>query len=324
MLLMIVGAAVLSSGCIGPNIRLFADHTFPLREFVLEGRERGKVLVISVRGVISDAPRRGMMRPKPSMVQEIVSQLRRAEKDREIKAVILKIDSPGGTTTASDVLYKEIMDFKKKTGAKVVTSMMGVAASGGYYIALPSDKIMAHPTTITGSLGVIFLRPKVTGLMDKIGVKVEINKSGENKDMGSPFRRPTSDESEIFQGLTEEFAGRFRNLLLTHRKLEKKTLDKVSTARVYHAKEALELGLIDEIGYLSDALSRAKEIAGLSKDAKVVVYRRTTYPDDNIYNSSTNRFEGAGNPIIDLGILNPLTSLSTGFYYMWLPAVDGE
>jgi protease-4 len=127
------------------------------------------------------------------MVQEFVSQLRLAEKDKKIKALLLKIDSPGGSVIASDIVYNEILAFKKRTGAKVVVAMMGVAASGGYYISLPADTIVAHPATITGSIGVIFFRPKVTGLMGKIGVGVEVNKSGKNKDIGSPFRQTTAE-----------------------------------------------------------------------------------------------------------------------------------
>ena len=112
------------------------------------------------------------MDQRPSQVQEVVSRLRRAEKDEEVKAVLLEINSPGGSITASDILYHEIMDFKERTGARVVAALMDVAASGGYYIALPADRIIAHPTTITGSVGVILVQPKVTGLMDKLGLRL--------------------------------------------------------------------------------------------------------------------------------------------------------
>jgi protease-4 len=172
------------TGCTAPKIRLFPSQADPLKEFTLEGESAPKILVVPIRGIISDSPREGFVRTRPSLVQEVVSQLRRAEKDEKIKAVILKIDSPGGSVTASDILFSEIEGFKKRTGAKVVVALMGVGASGAYYISLPADHILAHPTTITGSIGVIFARPKVTGLMEKIGVAVEVNKSGADKDMG--------------------------------------------------------------------------------------------------------------------------------------------
>ena len=121
------------SSCVPHNIRLYPSSADPLREFTLQGKEKGKILVIPIRGVISDAPKEQFFRSKPSMVQELVSQLRRAEKDKQIKAVLLKIDSPGGSVIASDILYNEIAAFKKRTGVKVIVAMMGIVASGRFY-----------------------------------------------------------------------------------------------------------------------------------------------------------------------------------------------
>ncbi len=310
-------AAIIINGCGAPNIKLFTDPSDPLQEFTLQGKEKGKVLIIPVRGIISDSTKKGMLYDMPSMVQEIVSQLRIAEKDEEIRAVLLKIVSPGGSTTASDILYHEIMAFKKRTGAKVVAAMMDIAASGGYYVSLPSDLIIAHPTTVTGSIGVIFLRPTVTDLMGKIGLDIEVIKSGQNKDMGSPFRQSTEEEQKIFQDLINELGGRFINLVAKHRKINQNILSDISTARVYLAREALQLRLVDKIGYLNDAVMQAKKLAGLNEDCKVIVYRRTRYPNDNIYNTSTTKFGSQRLSLIDLGILDSLTSLRTGFYYLW-------
>ena len=310
-------------GCTTPKIRLFPGQADPLHEFALEGQARQKILVIPVRGIISNAPREGFIRTRPSMVQEIVSQLRLAEKDENIKAVILKIDSPGGSVTASDILYNEIKVFKERSGAKVVAAMMGLTASGGYYISLPADYMLAHPTTITGSIGVIFRRPRITGLMDKVGIDVEVNKSGKNKDIGSPFRAATVEEEKIFQDLTDSLAVRFVELVAKHRKLEPETIAKISTARVYLANEALELGLIDEIGYLDTAVLQAKKLARLPDDAKVVVYRRTEYPDDNLYNTSTRYDDGHGS-LVSLELPGSLNRITTGFYYLWPAAALDE
>ena len=160
-ILLLVAAALLAGGCGGLRVNIGADAREPLKEFTLEGKEKGKVLVIPVRKFLSDAPRRGFLGERASLVQEVVAQLRLAEKDQEIKALLLEINSPGGSITASDILYHEIMEFKQQTKAKVVAALMDVAASGAYYIALPADRIVAHPTTITGSVGVIFMKPKV-------------------------------------------------------------------------------------------------------------------------------------------------------------------
>ena len=311
------------SGCQTPKIRLFPSQADPLQEYILSGKDDEKILVIQIRGVISNAPQEGFVRTRPSVVQEVVSQLRLAEEDENLKAVILKIDSPGGTVTASDILYNEIAVFKKRTKARVVVAMMGVVASGGYYISLPADYILAHPTTITGSIGVIFVRPKVAGLMQKIGVAVEVNKSGADKDMGSPFRQTSVEEEKIFQDFTDRLGVRFVDLVARHRKLQPEVVAQISTAQVYLADEALELGLVDEVGYLEDAVNQAKKLAGLAEDAKVVVYRRTEYPDDNIYNTST-QYGGGKASLISLELPGSLNHIQTGFYYLWPAAFTGD
>jgi len=318
---LILTIIIVMGGCAAPQVKLFSDASDPLKESILQGTEKGKILVISLQGVISTNPREGTFRTMPSMVQEVVSQLRMAEKDEEIKCLLLKVDSPGGTATASDILYSEILAFKQRTKVKVVVSMMGIAASGGYYVSLPADMIFAHPTTITGSIGVVFMRPNVTKFIDKIGFTMDVNKSGKNKDMGSPFRRPTPEETQILQDLTDGLADQFLKLVARHRDLEEATLSTISTARVYLPQEAKALGLIDGIGYLDDALKEALRISGLPEKAKVVAYRRTVFPNDNIYNPLTTRANIQAKPLIDLGIQNAATQLTPGFYYVWTPGL---
>ncbi len=324
LLFALVTTLLLFIGCTAPKIRLFPSQADPLKEFTLEGKADQKILVIPVRGVISDTPREGFFRTRPSLVQEVVSQLRLAEDDKKVKAVVLKIDSPGGSVTASDILFNEILTFKERTGAKVVVAMMGIAASGGYYISLPADYILAHPTTLTGSIGVIFLRPKVAGLMEKIGVGVEVNTSGINKDMGMPYRPATAEEKKILQAMTDRLGIRFVDLAAKYRNLDPAVTAKIATARVYLDNEALELGMVDEIGYLDQAIAKAKQLAGLPDNARVTVYRRTEYPDDNIYNTST-RYGGGDLSVISVDLLpDALNQLRTGFYYLWPAAAMAE
>jgi protease-4 len=311
----------LLNGCMFPAVKLFTDASDPLKEFVLEGDEEGKVLMISAYGIISDIPKQGLFVTHPSMVQDIVSQLRLAEKDPEIKAILFKIDSPGGTVTASDILYHEIKSFKERTGVKVTAVIMNIAASGGYYMALPSDLIMSHPTSMTGSVGVIFLQPKLYELMDKIGVGVRANTSGENKDMGSPFRKTTDTEDKIFQSLTDSLGKRFFDLVIEHRKIGPEVMEDVSSARIYLAQEALTLGLIDEIGYITDAISRTKEMADLNENSQVIVYRRVEYPDDNLYNTQS-RAGSMKSSLIDLGLPDTSFLNRAGFYYLWPSGID--
>jgi protease-4 len=305
---------LLAVGCVSTPNPFLGQDTIPLKEYTLQGSASEKILVIPVTGMISDDPKEGLIATNPSLVQDVVSQLRKAERDKRIRAVVLKIDSPGGSVTASDLLYREIADFKQRSGAKVVVAMMDLAASGGYYIALPADHIVAHPTTLTGSVGVIFLVPKVTGLMEKIGVGVNVNKSGKNKDMGSPFRPSTKEEEQLLQDLTDRLGKRFVDLVRENRKLDPKALEEVATARVFLAPEALKLGLVDSVGYVSDALRKAQELAGLPEDARVIVYRRVAYPNDTVYNT---RAEAGALKLVDLGVIGTFSDLRTGFYYLW-------
>jgi protease IV len=316
-------ACIMIAGCVAPNVKLFTDATDPLKEYVLEGEAKEKILIISIKGVITDLSKKGMLQSEPSMVQDIVSQLRLAEKDPDIKAVVFTIDSPGGSVTASDILYHEIMKYKEKTGAKVTAVLMNVAASGGYYVALPADRIFAHPTSITGSIGVIFLRPKVYGLMEKIGVDVAVSTSGQNKDMGSPFREATEEEKEIFQTLTDSLGSRFSDLVLKHRQIDPEKFEEICSARIYLAQEAKDRGLVDEVGYVGDALTKTKNMAGVPEDAKVVVFRRNEYPNDNIYNTQT-QLSGSSSPLVNLGLPDLEIFSQPGFYYLWPAGLNGE
>lgn len=317
--------AFVAGGCGGLKVNIgTASKTEPLKEFTLKGHDSGKVLVIPVRGFLSDTPRKGFLGDRASMLEEVVSQLHKAEMDKEIRAVLLEINSPGGSITASDILYHEIAEFKQRTGTKIVAALMDVAASGGYYIALPADRILAHPTTITGSVGVIFIVPRVAGLMDKLGVAVEIHKSGKDKDMGSPFRPSTRDEQAILQGLTDKMGKKFIDLVAKHRTEDARVLADISTARIYLASEALELKLIDRIGYVDDAISEAKDLAGLTEDARVVVYRRSKYPNDNIYNTSSSSQTGAAAAFVNLSLPEIIPDLSPGFYYLWTPGTGSN
>jgi protease IV len=315
-----ISALLLITACSAPRVNLFGNLQEPLKEFTLEGSGADKILLIPINGVISDSPKKSLITSSPSIVEQVVSQLNKAEKKGDIRAVLFKIDSPGGSITASDMLYHEIMLFKERTKAKIIVSMTDIAASGAYYISLPADIIIAHPTTITGSIGVVFLQPKVTGLMDKIGLGVDVKKFGRYKDMGSPFRNSTEEEQKLMQKAVDDFGERFLNLAQKHRRLEKQSLDEVSTARVFLADEALKLGLIDKIGYLSDAVRETKKIAHLSENARVVIYRREEAPDINYYNTAAASTKALNISVINLE-LPEIMNFKAGFYYLWTGSI---
>lgn len=324
-LYLIAGMLVLFllTACAVPQVKLFTDATDPLKEFTIEGSGGDKILLVPIRGVISDNPQKGLLSTSPSMVQQVVSQLKKAEQDKRIKAVLFKINSPGGSITASDLLYHEILSYKERTNAKVIVCMMDMATSGGYYMSLPADMIMAHPTSLTGSVGVIFLQPKVMGLMDKLGLGVDVKKYGKNKDMGSPFRENTEEEQKLLQITINHLGERFTSLVKKHRKLDPQALAEMSTARLFLAEEALKLGMIDKIGYLSDAVKETKLLAGLTGDARVVLYRRAEHPDDNLYSIAGAATGDSRLSLINIELPDSL-NLTTGFYYIWPGAIGGD
>ncbi len=316
--------AFLASSCVSVHVQLGGPSEEPLKEYTLEGTEKGKVLVVPVTGFLSDTSKKGLLGEEASQVQEVVSRLRRAEKDKEVKAVLLEINSPGGSITASELLYHEIARFKERTGAKVVAAFMDIAASGGYYTALAADRIVAHPTSITGSVGVILIEPKVAGLMEKLGIAVDVNKSGSEKDIGSPFRPSTPEENKIMQGLIDNLAHQFLDLVAQRRHIGAQELTRIATARIYIASEALQLKLVDRVGYLSDALEEAKSLAGLPGDAKVVVYRHAKDANDNLYNTSLSASAGRTPAVVGMNLPEIIPPLAPGFYYLWLPGATGR
>ncbi len=306
-------------GCITSNIKLFTDGTDPLKEFVLRGTGSKKVLLVPVNGTISLEAGGNVLRSRPGMVQETVSQLSLAEQDDNVKAIVLMVNSPGGTVTASDMLYEEIRRFKERSGIKVVVCMLDVAASGGYYISLPADLICAHPTTLTGSVGVIFLRPEIDGLMKMIGVGVNTGKSGKYKDMGSPFRGATEEENRLFQDIISSMAAQFTEKVQLHRRLTPAQMEDAATARIFTADDALKTGLIDRICYVDDAIEEAMKLAGIPSSSRVIVYRRDRFHNDNRYIMDTTA--SSGKPLVDTGILGQAASLSAGLYFLWPAAI---
>ena len=312
---------LLLTGCFPTTVKMFSDGTEPLREFTVEGKGKDKVLIVSIQGAITDQPSEGMFKNRPGLLAETLAQLKKARLDKGVKALVLKVDSPGGTVTASDILYNEIRLFKEMRGIPVVVSIMNVGASGAYYLSLPADKIIAHPTSIVGSVGVIFLRPKVYGLMDKIGLKMEVNTSGPEKDMGSPFKAATEEERVYFQNMIRSMADRFYTLVTTHRKLPEGALDTIKKAGVYMPEEAVKLGLVDGIGYLPESIGLAVKMAGIEGPYSVVTYRRDRFPDDTIYNNAAAQEKGG----MPLNLHVPgLGGMTAGFYYVSPLFLDGE
>ncbi len=319
---------VLFSAACSPRITLFrAPSETPLKERIVSaetdaktGKIKQKILLIPIRGFISDYPSQGLLGARPSMVQDVVAQLRMAQKDMSVRAVVLMVNSPGGTTTASDILYHEIMQYKKFSNATVVACFLDIATSGAYYASLAADRIFSHPTGITGSVGTILLKPELYGLLDSIGVGMKAYKSGRLKDMGSIFRKATPEEHKLFENIIQDLNKRFLVLTAMHRKLSEKKLSEVATGRLFTASQAKDIGLVDEIGYVDDVLASVRSLAKLPASSPVVAYRREQTANDNEYNITSAIGPGPIH-LMDLGPLDMASKLKAGFYYIWEPAL---
>ncbi len=315
-----VAAALAAAPACSPHIHLDVLGQEKLEEIVLlPGPAKDKVLMIDVEGMISSTVDDGLLSREKNAVSRVFERLERAGRDPLVKAVILRLDTPGGEVTASDVIYHEILRFRERTGKPVVGLMMAVAASGGYYIASACDVIMAHPSTLTGSIGVISVFPSLESLMGKVGVKVNIIKSGAAKDSGSPFRDMTEEERALFQGIIDEYYETFLGVVARGRKdrIPADELRKLADGRVYTAQQALKLGLIDAVGYFDDAFRKARELSSLTS-ARLVSY--TYYPKvkTNIYAGRLGDFS----PLEAKFLESTVAALKTGFYYLWLPQAE--
>jgi protease IV len=192
----------------------------------------------------------------------ILSYIRQAQNDPTIKALVLRINSPGGSAAASDEIARELRAFRR-SGRPVIASMSDVAASGAYWVATAADKIWASQSTMTGSIGVIFEVTRLDELYQKIGVQVDVVKSGPFKDIGSSARGMTADERRILQGMVDDVYDQFVTQVADGRKMKKEDVKKLADGRVWTGRQAKELGLVDELGNLYDAVNDAAKIAGL-------------------------------------------------------------
>jgi protease-4 len=264
----------MAAGCVTVKVNLFEEDK-PLKETVVSGEGGDKILLMDLSGMMMETPRGGLwgLLGKGVGPARVKEELDKARKDEGIKALVLRINSPGGTVSAADMIYHEILQFKKERRAPVVACFMGLAASGGYYVAQAADEIIAHPTTLTGSIGVVAMKFNLKGLMNKVGVEQDTVKSGPWKDFWSPFKPAGEAEKQMMQAIIDDFHRLFTAVVERHRGLSRQEVRKVADGRVFTAAQALDLKLVDRVGYLDDAVRAAQAKAGLTA-AKVVRYDR--------------------------------------------------
>ena len=227
----------------------------------------GRIAVISLSGTITIGE--SSLLSSSTITPELVRDyLTRAEKNKRVKAIVLQIESPGGEIAPCQEILWEIERVKETK--PIVVSMGGTATSGGYYISTKANKIVALPTTMTGSIGVISAIPNIEGLLEKLGIQIEIFKGGKYKDMYRGLRELTPEEEEIMQGMIDEYYEQFIDVVAEGRGLGKEEVRNLATGQIYTGTEAKELGLVDELGDLDTAINSAMELAGI--ETAVVEY----------------------------------------------------
>jgi protease-4 len=229
------------------------------------------VMRIPVSGVLTRSQSSGVFGDVSDPVGTVLACIQDATQDEEVMAIILEIDSPGGEVTASDVIYKALLDFKKaRKGRKVVALFGDVAASGAFYIAMAADYIVVQPTTITGSIGVLISTMNFKGLGDMLGVKDVTIKSGPNKDLLNPLREITPAEKALVQAVVDDIYVRFVKIVCEGRHLEEPAVKLIADGRILTAQQALDAKLVDEIGYWDDTVKKTAELLG---EDEVKVFR---------------------------------------------------
>ncbi len=206
--------------------------------------------------------------------EEIVRQFKKYRENKSVKAIVFRVNSPGGGVAASQEIYAEVKKTRD-SGKPVVVSMGEVAASGGYYVSLGANKILANPGTLTGSIGVIIQYFQVEELMKKIGVDAPTYKSGKYKDVGSPFRRSTEDEKKFFDQLIANVYEQFLDAVVAERKLDRNKVLQYADGRVFTGKQAVEYGFVDTLGTLEDAIALAGEMGGIKGTPRVIRERKS-------------------------------------------------
>ena len=328
-LVLVAAALLLAPGCayVAVNPSLLGGRG-PLGEIKVQPAEgwlvSNKILLVDISGPITSSEDSFFGRGE-STIDVLRETLENAVKDRNIVAVVLRIDSPGGGVTASDICYNEIKRFKKKAAegrgrpVPVIAAMMDTAASGGYYLAMAADEVWAHPTTLTGSIGVVATVPQISGLAQKLGVGVQVVKSGRLKDMGSMWHELTQEERDVFQGMIDSAYNRFVKVVAQNRPgLGEADVRRLADGRVYTADQAKEANLIDNVGYMDDILAAARKRAGV-KDASVVTYARRYEEKPTVYSKQGLPAENTQVNLLNIDTGYLTRPSSPRLHYLWLP-----
>jgi protease-4 len=280
-----------------------------------------KIAIIDVKGTMANEREGTLLQTGQNPVSTFIENLDKAAKDSDVKAIVLRVDSPGGTVVAAEIMYHSLKEFKSKTKKPVVVCVTGMAASGAYYLSCAADGIVAQKSSVVGNIGTIFQTFSIAGTMQKIGVQAVTIKSGQLKDLGSPLHNLTPAEQEVLEGIVKELFAQFLAVVREGRKdISEQKLQELTDGRVFTGEQALGEDLVDKIGYLSDGIKWAKEMAGVKK-AKVVIYHRPSIYTPNAY-SPVSSYAAGLESLINIELPDWLSTGKSQFLYLWQPGLE--
>lgn len=292
-----------------------------------DGRTAHRVAVIDVTGMILNAKTPGLLSEGENPVSRFREALDKAAEDEDVKAVILRLNTPGGAVAASEMMYGDVLKFKQQTGKPVVILMMDVTASGGYYLACAGDHLIAYPSTITASIGVIIQTVSLQPALSSIGIQTEAITSGPNKDAASPLSTMTDGHRAVLRSMVDEFYASFTEIVRDARPMiSEQHFKEVTDGRIVSGKRAHEVGLVDALGDLDDAFAKAKELARI-KDAAMIRYHRPLEYVGSAYATSQPGLTPSAPGTTQINLLQLNLGGSMGmlsnqlFYYVWMPGV---
>ncbi|MFA9478271.1 signal peptide peptidase SppA [Phycisphaerales bacterium AB-hyl4] len=291
------------------------------------GFRNDRIAIVDISGMMLNAEQRGLLQQGENPVSVLHEKLQKAAADPRVKAVVLRLNTPGGTVTATDAMYREVQRFRRETGKPVIALMMDLATSGGYYVACASDHIVAYPTSITGSVGVLLQTVSFKPALERWGIELEALTSGKNKTAGSMFETLTDEHREVLQRMVDDFYQGFVDVVRSARPtMDDETFALVTDGRVFTGSDAAALGLVDETGDLYDAFARAKSKVNLDR-ADLVIYHRPLRYAGSPYSPTT--MAGPHEPPVDRTQINLLqlnvaglpgfADAPVGLYYLWRP-----
>jgi len=281
-----------------------------------------KIVIVDVDGLLTNQETSWLLGAGENPVSLFIEKLNRAGSDPSVRAIVLRINSPGGGVTASDIMYRRLRRLREESGLSVVAILQDLGASGAYYLACGADRIIAHPTSVTGSIGVMIQTVSFAGTMDMLGIEARALTSGPRKDLANPLKPLEPEDLAVLQNMVDEYYERFVDVVVRGRAaLSEEDVRRLADGRVFTGEQAKENGLVDQLGYMDDAIAAAKELAQIDR-ARVVIYHRPYGYKPHAYAALSDRPPQVN--LINISTEQLTLPSPPRFLYLWTGGRFGE